>query len=161
MAQGSVVPPIASPEVFERFTQPARQVMVLAQDEARTLRHNYLGTEHLLLALLREQEGLAARVFVSLGIGVEDVRERVIQIRGLGDEATTRQIPFTKHAKRVLELALRESLPLGHDYIGTEHLLLGLVSEGDGRAPEILDDFGADAETVRDEVLRSLDHPSD
>jgi hypothetical protein len=113
--------------LFERFTERARQVVVLAQDEARALKHNYIGTEHILLGLLREEEGLAARVLESLDITVEEVRAQVARIVGQGDEVTTGQIPFTPRAKKVLELALREALSLGHNYIGTEHILLGLV----------------------------------
>src|SRR6266513_2961377 len=107
-------------KLFERFTERARQVVVLAQEEARTLKHNYIGTEHILLGLLREEEGLAARVLESLDITVERVRAQVVRIVGSGDEVTTGQIPFTPRAKKVLELALREALSLGHNYIGTE-----------------------------------------
>src|SRR5438477_547270 len=123
--------------VFERFTERARQVVVLAQDEARALKHNYIGTEHILLGLLREEEGLAARVLESLDITVEEVRAQVARIVGQGDEVTTGQIPFTPRAKKVLELALREALSLGHNYIGTEHILLGLVLEHAGLAARI------------------------
>jgi ATP-dependent Clp protease ATP-binding subunit ClpA len=119
--------------VFERFTEHARQVVVLAQDEARALLHNYIGTEHLLLGLLREQEGLVgSRVLASFGITLEEVRAQVVRIVGQGDEVVPGPIPFTKHATRVLELALREALSLGHNYIGTEHILLGLVRENEG-----------------------------
>ena len=111
--------------MFERFTERARQVVVLAQEEARTLKHNYIGTEHILLGLLREEEGLAARVLESLDITVERVRAQVVRIVGSGEEVTSGQIPFTPRAKKVLELALREALSLGHNYIGTEHILLG------------------------------------
>jgi ATP-dependent Clp protease ATP-binding subunit ClpA len=111
--------------MFERFTERARQVVVLAQDESRMLKHNYIGTEHILLGLLREEHGQAARVLGSLGITVEEVRAQVVRIVGLGDEPTEANIPFTPRAKKVLELALREALSLGHDYIGTEHILLG------------------------------------
>src|SRR5438046_3276604 len=142
--------------MFERFTERARQVVVLAQDEARALKHNYIGTEHLLLGLLREEEGLAARVLESLDITVEEVRAQVARIVGQGDEVTTGQIPFTPRAKKVLDLALREALSLGHDYIETEHILLGLVRENEGVGARILLDFGADAEKVRDEVVRLL-----
>src|ERR671937_865385 len=110
--------------MFERFTERARQVVVLAQEEARTLKHNYIGTEHILLGLLREEEGLAARVLESLDITVERVRAQVVRIVGSGEEVTSGQIPFTPRAKKVLELALREALSLGHNYIGTEHKLL-------------------------------------
>jgi ATP-dependent Clp protease ATP-binding subunit ClpC len=142
--------------VFKRFTERARQVVVLAQDEARALKHNYIGTEHILLGLLREEEGLAARVLESLDITVEEVRAQVARIVGQGDEVTTGQIPFTPRAKKVLELALREALSLGHNYIGTEHILLGLVRENEGVAARILLDFDADAETVRNELLNLL-----
>src|SRR4051794_24520550 len=132
--------------MFERFTERARQVVVLAQDEARTLKHNYIGTEHFLPGLLREEEGLAARVLGSLDITVEEVRAQVVRIVGEGDKAVTEQIPFTKHATNVLSLAQRESLSLGHHYIGTEHILLGLVRENEGVAARILLDFDADAD---------------
>jgi ATP-dependent Clp protease ATP-binding subunit ClpA len=142
--------------LFERFTERARQVVVLAQDEARALKHNYIGTEHILLGLLREEEGLAARVLESLDITVEEVRAQVARIVGQGDEVTTGQIPFTPRAKKVLELALREALSLGHNYIGTEHILLGLVRENEGVAARILLDFDADAEKIRNEIIRML-----
>jgi ATP-dependent Clp protease ATP-binding subunit ClpC len=145
--------------VFEKFTERARQVVVLAQDEARALEHNYVGTEHILLGLLREEEGLAARVLESLDITVEEVRFHIVRIVGQGDDATTGQIPFTPRATKVLELALREALSLGHDYIGTEHLLLGLVRENEGVAARILRDFDADAEKVRNELMRMLSRP--
>ncbi len=140
--------------MFERFTERARQVVVLAQDEARALKHNYIGTEHILLGLLREEEGLAARVLESL-----DMRAQVARIVGQGDEVTTGQIPFTPRAKKVLELALREALSLGHNYIGTEHILLGLVRENEGVAARILLDFDADAEKIRNEIIRMLSGP--
>jgi ATP-dependent Clp protease ATP-binding subunit ClpC len=142
--------------VFERFTDRARQVVVLAQDEARALKHNYIGTEHILLGLLREEEGLGARVLESFDITVEEVRAQVVQIVGRGDEAVTGQIPFTPRAKKVLELSLREALSLGHDYIGTEHVLLGLVRAGDGVAMKILRDFDAGAGNIRAEIVRML-----
>ena len=145
--------------LFERFTERARQVVVLAQDEARALKHNYIGTEHILLGLLREEEGLAARVLESLDITVEEVRAQIARIVGQGDEVTTGQIPFTPRAKKVLELALREALALGHNYIGTEHLLLGLMRENEGVAARILLDFDADAEKIRNEVIRMLSGP--
>src|SRR5246500_2523228 len=148
-----------SRELFERFTERARQVVVLAQDEARALKHNYIGTEHILLGLLREEEGLAARVLESLDITVEEVRAQVARIVGQGDEVTTGQIPFTPRAKKVLELALREALSLGHNYIGTEHILLGLVRENEGVAARILLDFDADAEKIRNEIIRMLSGP--
>src|SRR5437667_8303430 len=142
--------------MFERFTERARQVVVLAQEEARTLKHNYIGTEHILLGLLREEEGLAARVLESLDITVEEVRAQVARIIGEGDEVATGQIPFTPRAKKVLELALREALALGHNYIGTEHILLGLGREGEGVAMRILVDYDADSVKVRNEVIRAL-----
>jgi ATP-dependent Clp protease ATP-binding subunit ClpC len=145
--------------LFERFTERARQVVVLAQEEARILKHNYIGTEHILLGLLREEEGLAARVLESLDITVERVRAQVVRIVGSGEEVTSGQIPFTPRAKKVLELALREALSLGHNYIGTEHILLGLVRENEGVAARILLDFDADSEKIRNEVIRMLSGP--
>ena len=145
--------------MFERFTERARQVVVLAQEEARTLKHNYIGTEHILLGLLREEEGLAARVLESLDITTERVRAQVVRIVGSGEEVTSGQIPFTPRAKKVLELALREALSLGHNYIGTEHILLGLVRENEGVAARILLDFDADSEKIRNEVIRMLSGP--
>jgi ATP-dependent Clp protease ATP-binding subunit ClpC len=146
--------------VFERFTERAKQVVVLAQDEARALKHNYIGTEHILLGLLREEEGLAARVLESLDITVEEVRAQVARIIGPGDEPiVSGQIPFTPRAKKVLELSLREALSLKHNYIGTEHILLGLVRENEGVAARILLDFGADAEKIRNEIMRVLSGP--
>jgi ATP-dependent Clp protease ATP-binding subunit ClpA len=142
--------------MFERFTERARQVVVLAQEEARTLKHNYIGTEHILLGLLREQEGLAGRVLEQLGITVEGVRAQVLRVVSAGEEAVSGQIPFTPRAKKSLELALREALGLGHNYIGTEHILLGLVRENDGVAARILLDFDADSETIRNEVIHML-----
>src|SRR6201746_814827 len=145
--------------MFERFTERARQVVGVAQEEARTLKHNYIGTEHILLGLLREEEGLAARVLESLDITVERVRAQVVRIVGSGEEVTSGQIPFTPRAKKVLELALREALSLGHNYIGTEHILLGLVRENEGVAARILLDFDADSEKIRNEVIRMLSGP--
>ena len=142
--------------MFERFTERARQVVVLAQDEARALQHNYIGTEHILLGLLREQEGGAGRVLDDLDITIEEVRAQVARIVGQGDEVTTGQIPFTPRAKKVLELALREALALGHEHIGTEHLLLGLAREGEGVAARILDDFGAPPRTIAEAVVKEL-----
>ena len=143
--------------MFERFTERARlAVEHHAQEEARALRHNYLGTEHLLLGLLREEEGLAARVLASFAVTLEEVRAQVAHIVGTRDEITTRRIPFTPRAKKVLELSLREALSLGHDYIGTEHILLGLVRENGGVASEILVDHDADPEKIRNEVIRML-----
>src|SRR5690242_19782883 len=141
------------PEVFERFTERARQVVVLAQEEARGLRHNYIGTEHLLLGLLREEQGVAARVLASLGVTLDGTRARVEEIVGAGDEATAGQVPFSPRAKKVLELALREALAIGHNYIGTEHILLGLIRENEGAAAAVLLHFDVDAERVRSEVI--------
>jgi ATP-dependent Clp protease ATP-binding subunit ClpC len=145
--------------MFERFTERAKQVIVLGQDEARTLKHNYIGTEHILLGLLLEEEGLAARVLNSLDITVDEVRHQVARIVGQGDEVSTAQLPFTPRAKKVLELALREALSLGHNYIGTEHILLGMVRENEGVAARILLDFDADAEKIRNEIIRMLSGP--
>src|SRR2546426_224585 len=142
--------------MFECFTERARQVVVLAQDEARIVRHNYIGTEHLLLGLLREDEGLAGRVLIDLGVSLEDVRAQVARIIGAGDEAATGQIPFTPRAKKVLELSLREGMALGHNYIDTEHILLGLLRENEGVAVRILLDLGVDAEKIRHEIVRKL-----
>jgi ATP-dependent Clp protease ATP-binding subunit ClpC len=142
--------------VFERFTERARQVMLLAQDEAHGLKHSYIGTEHLLLGLLREEQGLGARVLAALDVTLVDVRAQVVRIVGEGHDVTTGQIPFTPSAKKVLELALREGLSLKHDYIGTEHILLGLVRVDEGVASQILNDLGADPERVRTEVIRLL-----
>jgi ATP-dependent Clp protease ATP-binding subunit ClpC len=142
--------------VFERFTERAREVVVLAQDEARAFKHNYIGTEHLLLGLIREKEGIAARVIESFGLTLEEARSRVARIIGSGEEVTSGQIPFTPRAKKVLELSLREGLALGHTFIGTEHILLGLATEGHGVANQILLEFGVDSARIRDEVLRTL-----
>jgi ATP-dependent Clp protease ATP-binding subunit ClpC len=142
--------------MFERFTDRAREVVVLAQDEARALRHNYIGTEHILLGLLREQAGLAARVLASLGVTLAEARARVEPMVAPSDEVTSGQIPFTPRAKKVLELALREALALGHDYIGTEHILLGLVRENEGVASRVLLSFDADSEKIRIAVIRFL-----
>ena len=146
--------------MFEQFTERARQVVVLAQEEARTLRHEYIGTEHVLLGLLREEESLAARVLESLNITAERVSLQVVRIVGLGEEAGSGQLPFTPRAKKVLERALREALSLGHNYIGTEHILLGLVRETEGVAAGILLDCNADTEKVRREVMRMLSGPA-
>jgi ATP-dependent Clp protease ATP-binding subunit ClpC len=146
--------------VFERFTERARQVVVLAQDEARRLGHNYLGTEHLLLGLLREEQGLGSRLLQALGVTLDRVRDDVRRIIGEGEAIQTGQIPFTPRAKKVLERSLREAKSLKHGYIGTEHILLGLVRVDDGVAARILRDLGADAETVHNEVMRMLGAPS-
>jgi ATP-dependent Clp protease ATP-binding subunit ClpA len=145
--------------MFERFTERARQVVVYAQDESRRLRHNYIGTEHLLLGLLREEEGLAAKVLDSFGLTLDRVRDQVARIVGRGDEIVSGQIPFTPRGKKVLELSLREALSLGHDYIGTEHILLGLVRENEGVAMRIMLDYDAYADTVRADLLRLLAGP--
>jgi ATP-dependent Clp protease ATP-binding subunit ClpA len=146
--------------VFERFTERARQVVVLAQDEARGLKHNYIGTEHILLGLLREQEGLAARVLESFDVTLEEVRAQIAHIVGHGDRVETGQIPFTPRAKKVLELSLREAISLGHNYIGTEHILLGIARENEGVASKVLLDFDADAYKIRDEVIGMLSGPA-
>jgi ATP-dependent Clp protease ATP-binding subunit ClpA len=142
--------------MFERFTDRARRVVVLAQEEARMLRHDYIGTEHLLLALVHEGEGVAARALESLGISLEAVRHQVEEIVGPGQGPQQGHIPFTPRAKKVLELSLREAHQLGHDYIGTEHLLLGLVREGEGVAAQVLVKLGADLNRVRQQVIQSL-----
>jgi ATP-dependent Clp protease ATP-binding subunit ClpA len=142
--------------VFERFTERARQVVVLSQDEARQLGHNYIGTEHLLLGLLREEEGIAARVLESLRVDLDGARERVGEVVGRGDEVRAGQIPYTPRAKRTLELALDETQALGEHFVATEHLLLGLVRLDEGVAARVLLDFDVDAATVRSEVLRAI-----
>ncbi len=145
--------------LFKRFTERAREVVVLAQEEARALKHDYIGTEHVLLGLLCEEEGLAARVLESLDITVERVRAQVVRIVGSGEAVTSGQIAFGPRARKVLELALREALSLGDNYVGTEHILLGLVRENEGVAARILLDFDADSEKVRNEVIRMLSGP--
>jgi ATP-dependent Clp protease ATP-binding subunit ClpC len=140
--------------MFERFTDRARRVVVLAQEEARMLNHNYIGTEHILLGLAHEGEGVAAKALEALDIHLEAVRQQVEQIIGKGQQAPSGHIPFTPRAKKVLELSLRESLQLGHDYIGTEHILLGLIREGDGVAAQVLVRLGADLNRVRAEVIK-------
>jgi ATP-dependent Clp protease ATP-binding subunit ClpC len=142
--------------VFERFTERARQGVVLAQEESRAFGHDYIGTEHILLGLLREEEGIAAGVLATLGVTVEGVRAQVESIVGHGDAVATGQIPFTPRAKKVLELSLREALALGHNHIGTEHVLLGLVRETDGVAVRILLELDAGPDRVRDEIVNAL-----
>jgi ATP-dependent Clp protease ATP-binding subunit ClpC len=142
--------------MFERFTERARQVVVLAQDEARSFGHGFIGTEHLLLGLLREEEGIGARVLEALELDVDHVRAEVERRLPRGEVTATGQIPFTPAAKRTLELALREGLALGHNYIGTEHVLLGLARDNEGVAADILRDAGVDGERIRDEVIRLL-----
>ena len=139
--------------MFERFTDRARRAVVHAQDEARELNHNYIGTEHLLLGLMREPESVAARALEELNIGQDAVREEVIQIIGRGQGVLTGHIPFTPRAKKVLELSLREALQLGHNYIGTEHILLGLIMEGEGVAAQVLAKLGGNMGAVREKVI--------
>ena len=142
--------------MFEKFTDKARRVVVLAQEEAKLLNHNYIGTEHILLGLIHEGEGVAAKALESLGINLDSVREQVQEIIGQGQQAPTGHIPFTPRAKKVLELSLREALQLGHSYIGTEHLLLGLIREGEGVAAQVLTKLGADTNRVRQQVIQLL-----
>jgi len=142
--------------MFERFTDRARRVVVLAQEEARLLNHNYIGTEHILLGLLHEGEGVAATALESLGISLPAVRAQVEEIIGQGQTPPTGHIPFTPRSKKVLELALREGLKLNHTYIGTEHILLGLVREGEGVAAQVLVKLGADLPSVRQQVIQVL-----
>ena len=142
--------------MFEMFTDRARRVVVLAQEEARALDHNYIGTEHILLGLIHEGEGVAARALESLGISLEAVRQQVEEIIGRGQDPQSGHIPFTPRAKKVLELSLRESQQLGHHHIGTEHILLGLIREGEGVAAQVLVRLGADLNRVREQVLQLL-----
>jgi len=146
--------------MFERFTDRARRVVVLAQEEAKMLNHNYIGTEHILLGLIHEGEGVAARALESLGISLEAVRSEVVEIVGHGEEAPTGHIPFTPRAKKVLELSLREALGLGHNYIGTEHILLGLIREGEGVAAQVLIELGGSLDRVRQQVNQILANAS-
>ena len=142
--------------MFERFTDRARRVVVLAQEEARLLNHSYIGTEHILLGLIHEGEGVAAKALESLGISLEAVRRQVEEIVGQGHAAPTGHIPFTPRSKKVLELSLREALQLGHNYIGTEHILLGLVREGEGVATQVLVQLGANLSGVRQTVIQLM-----
>jgi len=142
--------------MFERFTDRARRVVVLAQEEARMLNHNYIGTEHILLGLIHEGEGVAAKALESLNISLDAVRQQVTEIIGEGQQAPSGHIPFTPRAKKVLELSLREALQLGHNYIGTEHILLGLIREGEGVAAQVLTKLGADLNRVRQQVIQLL-----
>jgi len=135
--------------LFERFTDRARRVVVLAQEEARLLNHNYIGTEHILLGLIHEGEGVAAKALESLGISLEAVRAQVEEIIGHGGQAPSGHIPFTPRAKKVLELSLREALQLGHNYIGTEHILLGLIREGEGLAAQVIVGAGVSLTDLR------------
>ena len=142
--------------MFERFTDRARRVVVLAQEEARLLNHSYIGTEHILLGLIHEGEGVAAKALESLSISLEAVRNQVEEIIGQGGSSPSGHIPFTPRAKKVLELSLREALQLGHNYIGTEHILLGLIREGEGVAAQVLVKLGADLSRVRQQVIQLL-----
>jgi ATP-dependent Clp protease ATP-binding subunit ClpC len=142
--------------MFERFTDRARRVVVRSQEQARSLGHNYIGTEHILLGLLAEHEGVAGRALESLEVSLATARAQVEKIIGRGGSAPSDQIPFTPRAKKVLELSLRESLQLGHSYIGTEHILLGLVAEGEGVAAQVLGKLGVDLDRARAEVLALL-----
>jgi ATP-dependent Clp protease ATP-binding subunit ClpC len=146
--------------VFERFTDRARRSVVLAQQEARMLNHDYIGTEHILLGLLHEQDGVAARALASLGISLETARLRIEETIGRGQATVPGHIPFTPRAKKVLELGLREALQLGHNYIGTEHILLGLIREGEGVAAQVLQELGADLDRVRRTVIHLLSSPT-
>lgn len=145
--------------MFERFTDSARRVVVLAQGEARLLDHNYIGTEHLLLGLIAEGEGVGARALEALDISLPSVRVEIQETIGRGQTPPTEHIPFTRRAKKVLELSLREALQLGHNYIGTEHLLLGLVREGEGVAAQVLGKLGAELDDVRAVVMTTLSGP--
>jgi ATP-dependent Clp protease ATP-binding subunit ClpC len=142
--------------MFERFTDRSRRVVVLAQDEARALNHNYIGTEHVLLGLIREEGGVAAKALNSLGISLDAIREQVVEAIGTGGGQAPGHIPFTPRAKKVLELSLREAQQLGHGYIGTEHILLGIVREGEGVAAQVLQREGLTLETVRHAVIETL-----
>ena len=146
----------AAGRMFERFTDRARRAVDLAQDEARALNHNYIGTEHILLGLIGEGEGVAAQALQALGISLDAVRQQVERIIGQGQEAPSEHIPFTPRAKKVLELSLREAKQLGHNYIGTEHILLGMLREGDGVAAQVLVKLGADQNRVRQQVIQLL-----
>jgi ATP-dependent Clp protease ATP-binding subunit ClpC len=140
--------------VFEHFTEHARQVVVLAQDEARALKHDYIGTEHLLLGLLREENGLACRVLESFDVTVEEIRAQVARLVGTGERSDDGEIPFTPRAKKVLEIGARQAERIGDEYVDTEHILLGIVEEGEGVAARILVDFDVGAEELRDEIMR-------
>ena len=142
--------------MFERFTDRARRVVVLAQEEARNLEHNYIGTEHILLGLIREGEGVAAKALEMANITLEGVREQVVEIIGKGENDSKDHIPFTPRAKKVLELSMREALQLGHNYIGTEHILLGLIREGEGVANQVLTNLGVDLGSIRQNVIHLL-----
>jgi Clp amino terminal domain, pathogenicity island component/UvrB/uvrC motif len=148
--------------MFERFTDRARRVVARAQEEARMLNHNYIGTEHILLGLIHEGDGVGAKALESLGISLQAVRAQVEEIIGQGQQAPSGHIPFTPRAKKVMELTLREALQLGHNYIGTEHILLGLIREGDGVAAQVLVKLGADLNRVTQQVIILLHgHPAE
>src|ERR1700730_2139506 len=142
--------------MFERFTDRARRTVVLAQEEARLLQHNYIGTEHILLGLIREGEGVAAKALESLGIGLDAVRQQIEEIIGQGQHMPSGHIPFTPRAKKVLELSRSAAVQLGRNYVGTEHILLGLIREGDGVAAQVLVKRGADLNRVRQQVIQLL-----
>jgi len=143
--------------MFERFTDRARRVVVCAQEEARGLDQNYIGPEHILLGLVREGDGVAVKALESLGISPDVIRQRVEEIIGRGQHTPSGHIPFTPRAKKVMELSLRESQRLGHHYIGTEHILLGLISEGDGVAAQVLTSLGAEHDRVQEQATRLID----
>ena len=147
---------LCRPAMFERFTDSARRVVVLAQEEARLLNHHYIGTEHILLGLVHQDEGVAARALRSLGIRLDPVRSQVLKTVGKGRRSPSGHISFTPRAKKVLELSLREALHLGHNYIGTEHILLGLIREGGGVAAQVLEKLGADLPEIRDSITGLL-----
>ncbi len=147
--------------MFERFTDRSRHVLVLAQEEARLLNHDFIGTEHILLGIIREGDGIGARALQSLGIYFEAARQRVVETIGMAGSAPSGSPPFTPRAKKTLELSLREALQMNHNYIGTEHLLLGLVREGDGVAVSVLTTLGADPARVRQEVIRLISGAGD
>jgi hypothetical protein len=149
----------AMAHLLKRFSSQARRAVVLGQEEARTLRHDYMGTEHLLLGLLAEKDGVAAQVLQQAGITLEAVRAEIVEIVGSGQETIKGHIPFTPRAKKVLELALRESLQLRHSALGTEHILLGLIREGEGLAVQVLVKLGADLNDLRTSVLALLESP--
>jgi len=143
--------------MFERFTDRARRVVVQAQEEARMLAHHYVGPEHVLLGLIHEGNGVAAKALESLGISPQTVRQRVEQATGRGERAPSGRIPFTPQSKNLLERSLQESHALGHDYIGTEHILLGLIHQGESVAAQVLTALGADLNATREQVIRLLD----
>ncbi|MFC7038899.1 Clp protease N-terminal domain-containing protein, partial [Nonomuraea rubra] len=147
--------------MFEKFTDQARRAVVLAQEEARMLNHNFIGTEHILLGLIQEGEGLAAKALQSLGVSLEGVRRQIKEIIGQGLPAESAHIPFTLRARKVLELSVREAVQLGHDHIGTEHILLGLIREGAGVAAQVLVNLEADPGRIRSWVIQSLSSPGD